>query len=200
MEKGGENLEGKCVSVSARVRHPARRIPGAEDGWMGQDSLEWVDRLNKRVGRVTSYLILGIIAITIWEVFWRYGFNRPTIWVHETSEHLFAIFFLLGGAYTLSQGGHVRVDVFTTKFSERKRIFLELYTSVFFFLFTSLLLWQGIDMAWESVAMLERSQSPWGPYIFHVNLMVPIAAFLMLIQGAAFFIRDLRKLKEGRAK
>jgi len=167
---------------------------------MKPSTLDWVDRLNGRVGRVTSYLILGIIAITLWEVFWRYGFNRPTIWVHETSEHLFAISFLLGGAYTLSQGGHVRVDVLTTKLSVRKRILLEQCTSIFFFLFTGLLLWQGIDMAWESVAMLERSQSPWGPYIFHVNLMVPIAAFLMLLQGAAFFIRNLEKLREGTPK
>lgn len=163
-------------------------------------TLEWVDRLNARVGRVTSYLILAIIAITIWEVFWRYGFNRPTIWVHETSEHLFAIFFLLGGAYTLSQGGHVRVDVLLLRFSERGRISLEMFCSIFFFLFTVLLLWQGIETAWESVAMLERSQSPWGPYIFQVILMVPVAAFLMLLQGVAFFIRNLEKLREGAAK
>ena len=134
---------------------------------MKSSTFDWVDRLNGRIGRVTSYLILGIIAITIWEVFWRYGFNRPTIWVHETSEHLFAIFFLLGGAYTLSQGGHVRVDVLTT-FPKEEDPHGAVYL-VFFFLFTGLLLWQGIDMAWESVAMLERSQSPWGPYIFHVN-------------------------------
>jgi len=167
---------------------------------MKPSTLDWVDRLNGRVGRVTSYLILGIIAITIWEVFWRYGFNRPTIWVHETSEHFFAIFFLLGGAYTLSQGGHVRVDVLLLRLSARRRILMELFSSLFFFLFTGLLLWQGIEMGWESVAMLERSQSPWGPYIFHVILMVPVAAFLMLLQGAAIFIRNLGKLREGTAK
>jgi len=167
---------------------------------MKPSTLDWVDRLNGRVGRVTSYLILGIIAITIWEVFWRYGFNRPTIWVHETSEHFFAIFFLLGGAYTLSQGGHVRVDVLLLRLSARRRILMELFSSLFFFLFTGLLLWQGIEMGWESVAMLERSQSPWGPYIFHVILMVPAAAFLMLLQGAAIFIRNLGKLREGTAK
>jgi TRAP-type mannitol/chloroaromatic compound transport system permease small subunit len=55
-------------------------------------------------------------------------------------------------------------------------------------------------MAWESVAVLERSQSPWGPYIFHVILMVPVAAFLMLLQGVAFFIRNLEKLREGTEK
>jgi TRAP-type mannitol/chloroaromatic compound transport system permease small subunit len=167
---------------------------------MKSPSLDWVDRLNALVGRAASYLVLGIIAITIWEVLLRYGFNRPTIWVHETSEHLFAVFFLLGGAYTLSQGGHVRVDVLLLRLSVRRRLLLELFASCFFFLFTGLLLWQGIDMAWESAAMLERSQSPWGPYIFHVNLMVPVAAFLMLIQGAAFFIRNLKKLGEGKGR
>jgi TRAP-type mannitol/chloroaromatic compound transport system permease small subunit len=167
---------------------------------MKSSALDWVDRLNHRIGRAVSLLILGIIAITLWEIFWRYGFNRPTIWVHETSEHLFAIFFLLGGAYTLSQEGHVRVDVFTMRFSSRKRILLELYTSAFFFLFAGLLLWQGIEMAWESVAVLERSQSPWGPYIFHVILMVPVAALLLLLQGVALFIRNLAKLKKGAAE
>jgi TRAP-type mannitol/chloroaromatic compound transport system permease small subunit len=167
---------------------------------MKSSTLEWVDRLNARVGRVTSYLILAIIAITIWEVFWRYGFNRPTIWVHETSEHLFAVFFLLGGAYTLSQGGHVRVDVLLLRLSARGRALLDIFSSLFFFLFTGLLLWQGIEMAWESVAMLERSQSPWGPYIFHVILMVPVAAFLLLLQGVAFLIRNLEQLRKGAAK
>jgi TRAP-type mannitol/chloroaromatic compound transport system permease small subunit len=167
---------------------------------MKRSNLEWVDRMNGRIGRAVSLLILGIIAITLWEVFWRYGFNRPTIWVHETSEHLFAIFFLLGGAYTLSQGGHVRVDVVTQRVSAKGRMLLEVCTSVFFFLFTGLLLWQGIEMAWESVAMLERSQSPWGPYIFHVILMVPVAAFLMLLQGAAFFLRNLANLRNSAVK
>jgi TRAP-type mannitol/chloroaromatic compound transport system permease small subunit len=86
------------------------------------------------------------------------------------------------------------------RLSSRKRILLELYTAAFFFLFTGLLLWQGVEMAWESVAVLERSQSPWGPYIFHVILMVPVAAFLMLLQGVAFFIRNLEKLREGTEK
>lgn len=185
-----------------RLADPSAQPGGerSERSSMKSSTLDWVDRLNQRIGRAVSFLILGIIAITIWEVFWRYGFNRPTIWVHETSEHLFAIFFLLGGAYTLSQDGHVRVDVLTMRFCERKRILLELYTSVFFFLFTGLLLWQGIEMASESVTVLERSQSPWGPYIFHVILMVPVAAFLMLLQGVAFFLRNLAKLREERAK
>ncbi len=155
-------------------------------------SVETIDRVNDRVGRAVSLLVMAIIGITIWEIILRYGFSRPTMWVHETSEHLFAISFLLGGAYTLSKGGHVRVDVLYLRFSPRKRAALNIFTSVFFFIFTGLLLYLGIGMAWESVAMLERSQSPWGPYIFHVVFMVPVAAFLMILQGIAQLIRDWR--------
>jgi len=162
-------------------------------------SLETIDRINDRVGRVVSLLVMGIIGITIWEVTLRYGFNRPTIWVHETSEHLFAISFLLGGAYTLSKGGHVRVDVLYLRLPPKKRAALDVYTSVFFFIFIGLLLYLGIGMAWESVSVLERSQTPWGPYIFHVILMVPVAAFLMLLQGIANLVRDWRRYRgEGR--
>lgn len=160
-------------------------------------SVEAIDRINDRVGQAVSLLVMGIIGITLWEIILRYGFGRPTIWVHETSEHLFAISFLLGGAYTLSKGGHVRVDVLYLRFSPRNRAALNIFTSIFFFIFTGLLLYLGIGMAWESVAMLERSQSPWGPYIFHVVLMVPVAAFLMILQGIAQLIRDWRTFRGG---
>jgi TRAP-type mannitol/chloroaromatic compound transport system permease small subunit len=76
-------------------------------------------------------------------------------------------------------------------------VILDICTSFFFFLFIGLLLWKGGEMAWESVRLLERSQTPWGPYVFHVYLAVPIAAFLMLLQGLAFLMRDVRKLKGG---
>lgn len=162
--------------------------------------LDRIDRISEWFGKIVSFMVPSVIAITVWEVIMRYIFNRPTIWVHETSEHLFAFSFLLGGAYTLLKGGHVRVDVLYLRFSPKGQMILNLFDSIFFFLFIGLLLWQGGEMAWESVSLLERSQSPWGPYIFHVILAVPVAALLMLLQGLAMFIRDLKKLTGGRAE
>lgn len=167
---------------------------------MGIFRLETIDRINAWIGRMISFLVLAIIGITLLEIVMRYGFNRPTIWVHETSEHLFALSFLLGGAYTLSQGGHVRVDLIYGRLSAKRKAILELFTSVFFFLFVGLLFWKGGEMAWESVSLLERSQTPWGPYIFHVILAVPIAAFLMLLQGLAIFVRNLKQIAGGGKK
>ena len=159
--------------------------------------LDRIDKINAWIGKIVSFMIPIVIGITVYEVVMRYVFNSPTIWVHETSDHLFAFSFLLGGAYTFSQGGHVKVDVLYNHFSERNKVILDICTSFFFFLFIGLLLWKGGEMAWESVRLLERSQTPWGPYVFQVYLAVPIAAFLMLLQGLAFLMRDVRKLKGG---
>ncbi len=162
--------------------------------------LDNIDKINEWIGRIVSFMVPIIIGITVYEVILRYVFNSPTIWVHETSDHLFAFSFLLGGAYTFSQGGHVKVDVLYNRFSARNRVILDLCTSFFFFLFIGLLLWKGGEMAWESVRLLERSQTPWGPYVFHVYLAVPVAAMLMLLQGLAFLMRDVRKLRDGGNK
>lgn len=161
--------------------------------------LDRIDKINEGIGKIVCFMIPIVIGITVYEVVMRYVFNSPTMWVHETSDHLFAFSFLLGGAYTFSQGGHVKVDVLYNHFSERNKVILDICTSFFFFLFIGLLLWKGGEMAWDSVRLLERSQTPWGPYVFQVYLAVPVAALLMLLQGLAFLMRDVRKLR-GRGK
>ena len=159
--------------------------------------LETLEKINIWIGRAVSYLILVIMGITLIEVLMRYGFNSPTIWVHETSQQLFAVSFLLGGAYTLARDGHVRVDIFTRRLSPKGRAVMEIVTSFFFFIFSGLLLYLGAEMGWESITMLERTQTPWEPFIFHVIAMIPVAALLLVIQGLVQLLRNIQFLAGG---
>ncbi|MFH1933584.1 MAG: TRAP transporter small permease subunit [Pseudomonadota bacterium] len=159
--------------------------------------LDTIDKINCWIGKVVSIFVLLIMSITLLEVVLRYGFNRPTMWVHETSQQIFAIAFLLGSAYTLREGGHVRVDILSRRLSTRGRATLEIVTSLFYFIFNATLLWKGGEMAYESVMMLEKTQTPWEPYVFYVILAIPIAAILMLLQGIVDFIRNLKTVANG---
>ena len=159
--------------------------------------LDTIDKINRWIGKMVSIFVLLIMSITLLEVVLRYGFNRPTMWVHETSQQIFAIAFLLGSAYTLQEGGHVRVDILYRRLSTRGRAILEIVTSILYFLFNGILLWKGGEMAYESVMMLEKTQTPWEPYVFHVILALPIAAALMLLQGIVDFIRNLKTVANG---
>jgi TRAP-type mannitol/chloroaromatic compound transport system permease small subunit len=159
--------------------------------------LDIIDKINRWLGKAVSFFVLLVMGITLLEVFLRYGFNRPTMWVHETSQQIFAIAFLLGSAYTLQEGGHVRVDIFYRRLSTKGRAIIEIVSSLFYFTFIGVLLWKGGEMAYESVTMLERTQTPWEPYVFHVILALPIAALLLLLQGIADFIRNLKIVANG---
>jgi TRAP-type mannitol/chloroaromatic compound transport system permease small subunit len=150
------------------------------------------------IGSMTSYLVLAIIGITVFEVIMRYCFNNPTVWVHETSEMLFAVMFLIGGSYTVIYDGHVRVDIFYNRLSNKKKMGAEILTLIFFMLYLSVLTYQGTIMAIESCRQFERSQTPFGPYIFPVITLVPIASFLMLLQGIVRFIVVKKELERDR--
>lgn len=159
--------------------------------------LDTIDKISCWIGKAVSAFVILIMGITLLEVVLRYGFNQPTIWVHETTQQIFAIAFLLGAAFTLREGGHVRVDIVSRRLSEKGKAILELITYTFYFLFNVVLLWKGGEMAYESVMMLEKTQTPWEPYVFHVILAIPIAAILMLLQGMAEFIRNLKTVAKG---
>jgi TRAP-type mannitol/chloroaromatic compound transport system permease small subunit len=159
--------------------------------------LKTIEKVIRWIGKAVSFFVLLIMGITLLEVFLRYGFNRPTMWVHETSQQIFAIAFLLGSAYTLQEGGHVRVDIIHRRLSTKGKALLHIASSPFYFLFICILLWKGGGMAYESMMMLEKTQTVWEPYVFHVILALPIAAALMLLQGIVDFIRALKIVFDG---
>lgn len=73
--------------------------------------ISFIDQFNDCIGRIFSIIVFPMILILVYEVTVRYVFNRPTIWAHELSAILYAIFFLIGGVYALRWDSHVRVDV-----------------------------------------------------------------------------------------
>ncbi len=160
--------------------------------------LRGIDAASDWIGKVVSFLIYVGIGVLIYEVVLRYIFNAPTIWAHGMTQRLFAVYYVLLGAYTLRQKGHVNIDVFYNHFSTRGRAILDLVTSVLFFLFCGLLLWKGLDFAMTSVGMLERDNSVFNAPIYPVKVMLPVGALLLVLQGLANFIRNLFTAVTGR--
>jgi len=165
---------------------------------MARSLLKIIDCISEWAGKCTSFLILPGIAILAWEVISRYGFNHPTMWAHGTSQRLFAAYYILGGAYVLRYRDHVNVDIIYFRFSPRVKAILDCITSVAFFAFCGVLLWQGLEFALTSLAQLEPDDTPWRAPIYPVKLMIPVGALLILIQGLANFFRNLFTAITGR--
>ncbi|MCL6477566.1 MAG: TRAP transporter small permease subunit [Peptococcaceae bacterium] len=159
--------------------------------------LSLIDRISEWTGKLSAFLIVILSFMIGYEVVSRYIFNRPTLWVNETSAMLFGAYIIFGGAYTLSAGGHINMDLVYQRFTKRQKALIDLITFWFFALFCVVLVWKGGDSAWYSLKNLEHSGTLWNPPVYPIKLVLPIGAFLLLLQGVAKFIRDAKILVGG---
>lgn len=159
-----------------------------------------IDSLSDWVGIFVAWLIIPLVGALVFEVAARYIFNAPTIWAYDMSYLLCGTLFIMGVAYTLRHKGHVRVDIFFEKLSPRGKSILDtcMYLLVFFPL-VIVFFWWGIDYARESWRIQETAWlSSWRPPLYHFKTIIPIAAFLMILQGTVEFIRQLHFAIRGK--
>lgn len=159
--------------------------------------LHFIDLLSEWIGKASAFLVLALSFVIGYEVVARYLFNRPTIWAHELSAMVFGAYIVLGGAYLLSAGRHVNMDLIYGIFSPRKRALIDIITFWFFAIFCVALVWKGGDTAWHSISIREQARTTWSPPLYPIRLVLPIGAFLLLLQGVAKFIRDAITLAKG---
>ena len=159
--------------------------------------LRGIDWLSEWTGKIIAFLIPGLALIEGYEIVARYAFKSPTVWVHELCAMLFGTFILLGGAYTLLQGGHVNMDILYNRFSTRTRAVLDLITFFIFLAFIGVLLWKGWESAWRSIKFLEHDSTEWGPPLYPFKIMLPLGALLILLQGIAQFVRNFITVLRG---
>jgi len=159
-----------------------------------------IDTVNRSVGRVVAFLAPGFMLILAFEVIMRRVFNSPTSWVHETSQYMFGAYFVLGGAYALVEKAHVNVDMILNRLSPRLRSLTDILTSVFFFGFCGVLVWYGGQVAWKALLIQEKSMTYLALPIYPNRIIIFIAGVLLLLQGIAKLVRDIRTVLTGDLK
>ena len=160
--------------------------------------LKTVDRISELSGKGVSFLVIPLVAVILYEIVARYVFQNPTIWVHETAQMIYGAYVILLGAYVLRRNGHVNVEILYSRFTPRTRAVIDLFTWLLFFYFCGLLLWKGWEMAWESFLLGETEPTTFAPPVYPIKMMIPLGAFLILLQGLAKFLRDLTFVITGK--
>ena len=69
-----------------------------------------VDRASDVAAAIGMVMIVLMIGTVLFEVTSRQVFGAPTIWAYDISYMLNGGLFMIGAAYTLRKGSHVRVD------------------------------------------------------------------------------------------
>ena len=145
-----------------------------------------------------AVLLFVLVGMVMFEVISRYVFNRPTIWGLEASTMIFGPFALISGTYALLHRGHVKMDIFYERWSERRKALVDACTFPLFLMFVGILLWKSAGHGWQSFMIREHSVSAWAPPIYFWKLTIPLAALLIAFQGMADFIRNVTLAVSGK--
>ncbi len=150
-----------------------------------------VDSISTIVGHIVKYLILIMIGILTYEAISRTVFNHPDKWALEMTEFVNGAYYLLGGAFVLLIGGHVRMDVFYEKFSQRKKAVVDIITFVFSFVYLIGLLLGGASSTFFALRYGQKNYSAWGPPIAPMKIIALVGIILMLLQVISELIKDI---------
>lgn len=161
----------------------------------------FIDAFTDRAGRALAWLVLGMALVTAGIVVLRYGFNVGSILAQETVVYLHGSLFLLGAAYALKTGAHVRVDVFYRDFQPRTRAWIDSVGGIVFLLpLCAFIIGSSWDYVSESWRMREISPEPGGiPAVFLLKSLIPLAAINLALQGVADVLRNAVTLVQDDA-
>jgi TRAP-type mannitol/chloroaromatic compound transport system permease small subunit len=158
-----------------------------------------IDGISTWTGKAAAWLIIVLLALVCVEVFKRYIMNMPTAWIFDASNMLYGSAFMLCGAYTLAQNGHVRGDFLYSSMRSRTQAGLDLALYILFFLpGIAALIYAGFGYAADSWHINEHSNvTAEGPPVYHFKAVIPLAGTLVMLQGLAEIARCLVCLKMG---
>lgn len=161
-----------------------------------QKTVDLIDKFTTVVGRTIAWLTLAMVMLTFLIVVLRYGFNLGWIAMQESVLYLHGIVFMLGAAYTLQQDGHVRVDIFYQKFSEKKQALVNFLGGIFLLLPVCIFIfWISLDYVLTSWQIMERSPEAGGlPLVFISKSLILVFTICLLLQGIAEILRNLMKM------
>ncbi|MFL2505140.1 MAG: TRAP transporter small permease subunit [Candidatus Azotimanducaceae bacterium] len=127
----------------------------------------------------------------------RYIFNVGSIGMQELVMYLHGCVFMIGIAFTLKEGGHVRVDVLHEKLSEKNKAIIDIIGTLFFLMpfcfFIFFISLEYVRFAWT---VQESSPDPGGlPGVFLLKTLIPIMAILVGFQGISETLKNFCRLR-----
>lgn len=150
-----------------------------------------IDWISENSGIFISFWTVNAVCFYFFEVVMRYVFNMPTIWVHEASFLLLGMQYLLAGGFALLHGAHVRVDVLYNFLPKRGQVGMDIFTSLFFFIFALALIITSWTFFNDAFLMKETTVETWGIQYWPIKGVMFLGSVLLLLAGISKLIKDI---------
>ena len=183
----------------AERRGGSGKMPEDMPSWMAS-SIVNIDKFSKWVGNVVCWILMPLIFAMTYEVLARKLFLAPTIWAYDISRFLYGALFMLGAAYALSKGVHIRADFLYRNFKTKNQGKIDFWLYLLFY-FPGLLvfLYMTIGFVGESIQRGEKGMdTTWMPYMWPIKSCLLIGIVFLLIQGISELFKSYWAATKGK--
>ena len=182
----------------AERRGTSNKMPEDMPSWMANTILR-IDKFSKIVGNIVCWILIPLIFAMTYEVIARKLFLAPTIWAYDISRFLYGALFMLGAAYALSKGVHIRADFLYRNFKTKTQGLIDFWLYILFY-FPGLLvfLYMTIGFVEESIRRGERGMdTTWMPFMWPIKTCLLVGIIFLLIQGVSELLKSYWASKKG---
>ncbi|MFK7743663.1 MAG: TRAP transporter small permease subunit [Roseobacter sp.] len=151
VRKANASIEHEEKTEAEKALEAAEAEEGPKDD--REYAQNWIDRLSLFCGEFVAYWAVIAVFVYYYEVVARYVFNSPTNWAHEAMYLMFGMQYLIAGSYAMLTETHVRVDIFYAPLKRKSKAWVDLVTSIFFFIFAGTLLMTSYIFAMDALAV-----------------------------------------------
>lgn len=150
--------------------------------------------VNQWIWKRLVWIVLFNVGLLLYETFTRYVLHNVCIWSTELLEHMIVGGVALGAGYILLHEEHVRMDIFYSRWSPRRRAIVDIATFCLF-IYIFVIVWTFIPSALKAFRLGQRSATPWGPVFWPIKTVISVGAILLVLQGIAKLIGDIATVR-----
>ncbi len=158
------------------------------------------DKINKFLSIIDSIsdmqklmgvVVVAAVLVTTYDVGTRYIYGEVQVWCKDIEIFLYAWMMLMCAAYVLRIRKHIRVDIVPKRYLSPRgeEIIIIIGYIVFFLPFCLVLMIYGGNLVIKSIIFGEHFFSAWFPPSWPLRIAIPLAAFMLFLQGCAEMIR-----------
>jgi len=162
--------------------------------------LKFVDWLSETSGSIGKWFAFLLVLVGSYEAIARHFFNAPTIWAYDSMCMAGGVVYMLGASYNYLHNAHTRVDLIYSAISPRKKALVDVVCAIFLF-FPLMIIMFKLAVIWAARAWRINEvmfNSFWYPPAAPYRTVFAIGLFLLILQAAAKFIRDLYFVIRGK--
>jgi len=105
------------------------------------------------------------------------------------------IYMFLASGFTLIKEAHIRMDVYYSKWSLRKRAIFDVATFPLAAVFLIVIMFGGIKSTQYALRVGQHSATQWGPILAPIKVVLVVATLLFFLQIVSALIKDIYTIR-----